>query len=87
MSIKDDFENGDGDYGAITADFESMGYQLAGSIEFYDCPETGTIAFRSVAFSNDAVVNLQDQETMTGGQQALLIAQGLFEDYLDSQED
>jgi hypothetical protein len=85
VSIKDDFENGDGDYGAITADFESMGYQLAGTLEFYDNPETGLCAFRSMSFVNDREKSLELGEENTEGQKALLTAQALFEEYINSE--
>lgn len=86
MSIWDDFKNSGDAEGSISADFEAMGYQLAGTIEFYDNPETGDCAFRTVAFVNDTNKNLEEGETETEGQRSLLVAQALFEDYLDKRK-
>jgi len=86
MSIRDNFnKSGDAD-AAISADFEAMGYQLAGTMEFYDNPETGECAFRTVAFVTDSNKNLEEGETETEGQKALLITQALFEDYLETRK-
>ena len=67
-------------------DMEAMGYELAGVIEFYENPETGLGAFRSLLFNTTLEENLEADKDYTTGQELVLISQAMLEDYLDSEK-
>ena len=69
----------------FNADLEGMGYELAGSIEFYENPETGLGAFRSLLFNTTLENNLEADKDYTTGQELVLVAQSMLEEYLDSE--
>jgi len=64
-------------------DFESMGYEMAGVIEFYEHPDTGEGAFKAMLYKTSQEVNLESDEDHTNGQLMVLIAQELLEEYLN----
>ena len=70
----------------FNADLEGMGYELAGSIEFYENPETGLGAFRSLLFSTTLESNLEEGEDYTTGKELVLVTQAMLEQYLDSEK-
>ena len=70
----------------FNADLEGMGYELAGSIEFYENPETGLGAFRSLLFNTTLENNLEADKDYTTGQELVLVTQGMLEDYLNSEK-
>jgi hypothetical protein len=70
----------------FNADLEGMGYELAGSIEFYENPETGLGAFRSLLFNTTLENNLESDKDYTTGQELVLVAQSMLEEYLDSEK-
>jgi hypothetical protein len=66
----------------LEGSLEDMGYQLAGSIEFFEHPETGEGAYRALIYTTDREGNLEDDDHYTEGQQMVVIAQDLLEEYL-----
>jgi len=70
----------------FNADLEGMGYELAGSIEFYENPETGLGAFRSLLFNTTLENNLESDRDYTTGQELVLVTQGMLEEYLNSEK-
>jgi len=70
----------------FNADLEGMGYELAGSIEFYENPETGLGAFRSLLFNTTLENNLESDKDYTTGQELVLVTQSMLEEYLDSEK-
>jgi hypothetical protein len=70
----------------FNADLEGMGYELAGSIEFYENPETGLGAFRSLLFNTTLENNLEADKDYTTGQELVLVTQGMLEEYLNSEK-
>jgi hypothetical protein len=70
----------------FNADLEGMGYELAGSIEFYENPETGLGAFRSLLFNTTLESSLEEGEDYTTGQELVLVTQAMLEQYLDSEK-
>ena len=70
----------------FNADLEGMGYELAGTIEFYENPETGLGAFRSLLFNTTLEENLEADKDYTTGQELVLISQAMLEVYLDSEK-
>ena len=70
----------------FNADLEGMGYELAGSIEFYENPETGLGAFRSLLFNTTLENNLESDKDYTTGQELVLVTQSMLEEYLNSEK-
>jgi hypothetical protein len=70
----------------FNADLEGMGYELAGSIEFYENPETGLGAFRSLLFNTTLENNLEADKDYTTGQELVLVTQSMLEEYLNSEK-
>jgi hypothetical protein len=70
----------------FNADLEGMGYELAGSIEFYENPETGLGAFRSLLFNTTLENNLESDKDYTTGQELVLVTQSMLEEYLSSEK-
>lgn len=66
-------------------DFEAMGYELAGSIEFYENPETGEGAYRSMLFTTTMENELNPEQDYTTGQVLVLVTQKMLEEYLTSE--
>jgi hypothetical protein len=66
-------------------DFEEMGYELAGSIEFYENPETGEGAYKSMLFTTTMENELNANQDYTTGQTLVLVAQSMLEEYLTSE--
>ncbi len=66
----------------LIPDFESMGYELAGSIEFYENPETGEGAYRSMLFTTTLENNLEKDQDYTVGQTLVMVTQTMLEEYL-----
>lgn len=67
----------------INLDFEGMGYELAGAIEFYEDPETGKGAFKSVLYRTSQEDNLEPDRDYTDGQIMVLVTQKLLEEYIN----
>mgnify|MGYP007117114697 FL=1 len=70
----------------FNADLEGMGYELAGCIEFYENPETGLGAFRSLLFNTTLENNLESDKDYTTGQELVLVTQSMLEEYLSSEK-
>jgi len=81
----------------LEGSLEDMGYQLAGSIEFFEHPETGEGAYsieffehpetgegayRALIYTTEREMKLEDDDHYTEGQQMVVIAQDLLEEYL-----
>jgi hypothetical protein len=66
----------------LNPDFESMGYELAGSIEFYENPESGEGAYRALLFSTTLENELEKEEDYTLGQTLVMVTQSMLEEYL-----
>mgnify|MGYP006980726527 CR=1 FL=1 len=69
----------------FNSDFESMGYELAGSIEFYENPQTGEGAYKSMIFTTTMENELPANQDYTTGQTLVLVAQTMLEEYLTSE--
>lgn len=69
----------------LIPDFESMGYELAGTIEFYENPETKECAYRSLIWSTTMEDNLAPDKDFTEGQSLLMIVQEMLEEYITSE--
>lgn len=69
----------------IGVDFEEMGYELAGAIEFYENPETKECAYRAVMFTTKMEGELEEGEEYTDGQGMVLVTQTMLEEYLTSE--
>jgi len=67
-------------------DMESMGYELAGTIEFYENPETGLGAYRSLLFNTTLEENLDPDKDYTTGQELVLVTQAMLDEYLSSEK-
>ena len=66
-------------------DFEAIGYELAGSIEFYENPETGEGAYRSMLYTTTMENELTAEQDYTTGQVLVLVTQKMIEEYLTSE--
>ena len=66
----------------LTPDFESMGYELAGSIEFYENPDTGEGAYRAMLFTTTLEDHLEKDQDYTTGQTLVMVTQSMLEEYL-----
>jgi len=69
----------------LEPDLESMGYEMAGQIEFYEHPETGEGAYRSVLVTTSREDKLKADQDYTEAQQMVLITQALLEEYITSE--
>lgn len=67
-------------------DMEKMGYELSGVIEFYEDPDTGLGAYRSLLFNTTLEESLEGDEEYTDSQKLLLIAQTMLDEYLNSEK-
>jgi len=67
-------------------DMEAMGYELAGVIEFYENPETGLGAYRSLLFTTTLEENLEKDKDYTTGQELVLVTQTMLDEYLTSEK-
>jgi len=56
-----------------------MGYELAGSIEFYENPQTGEGAYKSMIFTTTMENELPANQDYTTGQTLVLVAQTMLE--------
>ena len=66
-----------------STDFEEAGYELAGVIEFYEHPEEGLGAYKSMMFETSLGSTIEEDDVYTDGQTLLLITQTLLEEYLN----
>lgn len=64
-------------------DFESIGYEMAGAIEFYENPETGEGAFKVMIYRTTQEDNLEPDKDYTNGQMMVLVTQELLEEYIN----
>lgn len=67
----------------MNPDFESMGYEMSGAIEFYEHPETGEGAYRVMLFSTTMEQNLKPDEDHTVGQILTLVTQEMLTEYIE----
>ena len=67
----------------INPEFEDMGYELAGAIEFYENPKTGKGAFKAVLYRTSQEDNLEPDKDYTDGQIMVLVTQKLLEEYIN----
>lgn len=67
-------------------DLEAMGYELAGTIEFYENPKTGLGAYRSLLFTTTMEDNLEADQDFTTGQELVLVTQAMLDEYLNSEK-
>lgn len=70
----------------FTPDMEKAGYELAGVIEFYENPETGLGAYRSLLFNTTLEDSLEEDQDFTAGQGLALVTQAMLDEYLNSEK-
>jgi len=69
----------------LVPDFDTMGYELAGVIEFYEQPDTGEGAYRVMLRATERYKDLEPDDPYTEGHLMALIAHKLLDEYLNSE--